>query len=266
MSTNSKTAIQEIKNLMMKFGFLNENTLLRSFKLQDNTIVEAKDLKVGEKITKINEEFERVALESGSHILSERFEVTVKDGKIVKVKEFFLDATLKDGTQIKVEGDSVVEGAKVMVVSAEGEIPAPDGVHELEDGSKVETKDAVIVKVEPAMAEEEPSVEVEIEAKQKMEDVPVESEVPAEVADIAEPVVNAIVEAIVPVLEEVKSLTEEMKKMKEKMESFKNDFESFKKEPAGKKIADGKTEFNKVSKTSQDDMIAGIMRLREINK
>lgn len=190
--SNPKTAIQEIKKLMVQFGLMSPET----------------------------------------------------------VEEKFAEAKLVDGTVIKVEGD-MAEGAAVKVVTEDAEIPAPDGVHELEDGSKVETKDGIIVKIEKVEAE--PSVEVEVEAKEKMEDVPVESEVPAEVADIAAPVIDAIVEAIVPVLEEVKDLAEEMKKMKEKMESFKNDFEAFKKEPAGKKINSGKTDFNKV-----DNLVDGV--------
>lgn len=177
--------------------------------------------------------------------------------------EKFAEAKLVDGTVIKVEGD-LMEGAAVKVVTEDAEVPAPDGVHELEDGTKVETKDGVIVKIEKVEA---PAEEVSVEAEQKMEDVPVESEVPAEVADIAEPVVNAIVEAIVPVLEEVKSLTEEMKKMKEKMESFKNDFESFKKEPAAKKINSGKTDFSVEEKNNSDEArIATIMSFKKLRK
>jgi hypothetical protein len=73
-----------------------------------------------------------------------------------------------------------------MVVTAEGEIPAPDGVHELEGGVKVQTTDGIVVKVEEAVMEEE-----------AMEEESVEVEVPSEGAPIAEPVVDAIVEAIV---------------------------------------------------------------------
>lgn len=257
MSTNSKNAIHEIKKLMKQFGFLNEEAVLKSFKTEDNTILETKDLKAGEKITKINDLFERVALETGSYRLVENFQVEVKEGEIVSVKEIFVDAKLKDGTQIKVEGDSVIEGAKVMVVTAEGELPAPDGVHELEDGSKVETKDGVIVKLEPAM-EEKPEVEVEISAE-KMEDVV--EDIPA--ADIGDPVE---VEMLDMLKDFIKKMSEKMAKMEEKMSKMDSDFNAFKKEPAAKKIADGKTEFNKMSKDAGDDMIAGIMRLREINK
>ena len=180
------------------------------------------------------------------------------------VNEKFAEAKLVDGTVVKVEGD-LVEGAAIKVVTEDAEIPAPDGVHELEDGTKVETKDGVVVKIEKVEAK--PEVEVEVEAKEKMEDVPVMSEVPAEVADIAAPVVDAIVEAIVPVLEEVKSLTEEMKKMKDKMESYKNDFESFKKEPAGKKINSGKTDFSVEEKNNSDEArIATIMSFKKLKK
>jgi len=174
-------------------------------------------------------------------------------------KELFLDAKLKDGTAIKVEGDSVVEGAKVMVVTAEGEIPAPDGVHELEDGLKVETKDAVIVKLEPAMEEEKPEIEIEVAAKEKMEEVV--EDVP--VADAGDPVEVEMMEML---KDFVKKMSEKMASMEDKMSKIDADFNAFKKEPAGKKIADGKTEFNKVSKNSENDLIAGIMRLREINK
>jgi len=198
--SNPKTAIQEIKSLMVKFGFIADTTKLS-----------------------------------------------------------FVDAKLIDGTQIKVEGDSLMEGAKVVVVTEEGEIPAPDGIHEIEGGVKVQTTDGVIVKIEQPEMEDEGDVE-EVE----MEDVPVEAIVPAEVAPIAEPVIAAIVEAIVPVLEEIKSLADEMKKMKEKMGSVQSDFEAFKKLPAGKKISDGKVDFNKQENfNSADAKIEAIMNMRK---
>lgn len=151
-------------------------------------------------------------------------------------EEKFLDAKLEDGTVLRVEGDSLAEGAAIFVVTEEGEVPAPDGVHTLEDGTKVQTAEGVIAMVEgPEELEEEVAVEEEVKEEEKVEEVmegeseEIVAEVPAEVAPVAEPVVEAIVEALVPVLEEVKALADEMKKMKK-------DFESFKKEPATKKI------------------------------
>ena len=245
MSTNSKNAIKEIKNLMKQFGFLADETVLASFKLEDNTILQTKELKVGEKITKINDTFEQVALENGTYRLVEHFEIEVKEGQLVSVKEIFLDAKLADGTQIKVEGDSLVEGAKVVVVTEEGEVPAPDAVHELEDGSKVETKDGVIVRIEPAMEE--------LEAEQVVPAVGEQVGVPEQI------------ELMDMLKEFIKRMSDKMASMENKMSSVEQKFEAFKKEPASKKIADGKTEFNKVN-SDDDDMIAGIMKLRNKTK
>lgn len=252
--SNSKNVIAEIKRLMKQYGFISDEAVLRSFKLEDNTIVEALELKVGESITRINDEFERVALEDGSYKLSEKFNVEVKDGKIATVKEIFVEAKLIDGTVVKVEGEGLVEGAAVKVVTEEmpDGVPAPDGSHELEDGTKIETKDGLIVSIQEKIAEE-------------MEEVEVPVEVPAEIAPVAGEVVDAIIEAMMPLMDEVKVLVDEMKKMKDGMKSMENDFEAFKKAPAAKKIADGKTDFNK-SPNSENDISDRIMALRKLNK
>lgn len=248
--SNSKKAIAEIKNLMKQFGFMSEEVNLKSFKLEDNTILQASDLKVGEKISKINDEFEQVALEDGSYRLVENFNIEVKDGQITLVESIFLSAKLVDGTEIKVEGDALLEGAKVVVVTPDAEIPAPDGKHELEDGSKVETKDGVIVSVEEAMEEDgegEPAPEGE--PKAPVAEGPIEDEVMSLLKDF------------------IAKMSDKMSKMETQMESMKNDFSSFKNEPAAKKIANGKTDFNKQEKVNEvDDKIAMIMSLRNNTK
>ena len=244
--SNSKSAIQEIKNLMVQFGFMSEDKTLLSFKLEDNTIVETAKLEKDSKIFKINEAFERVALEDGTYKLKENFELEVAESQIVSVKEIFVDAKLVDGTAIKVSGEGLVEGAKVMVVTEEGEIPAPDGVHELEDGTKVETKEGIIAKIEEVVAEapemEKPEVEIEV-SKEKME-----SEVVALLKDL------------------VIKLGEKIASLEGKVEGMSADFNSFKKEPASKKIADGKTEkFNKTD-DYMDSKLEAIASLRKNNK
>lgn len=238
--SNSKKAIQEIKSLMKQFGFMSEEVELVSFKLADNTILQTEKLEVGKKIVKINEVFEQVALEDGTYRI-EKFNVEVKDGLIAVINEVFVDAKLVDGTQIKVEGDSVMEGAKVVVVTEEGEIPAPDGVHELEGGMKVETKEGVIVKVEEKVEEEEPKIEIEVGSEGMKE--------------------------LYSLLEDMmKKVSDKMKKMEEKMSSMESDFKAFKAEPAAKKIADGKVEFNNEETSSIDAKIRNIMNLRNNNK
>jgi preprotein translocase subunit YajC len=191
--SNSKSAIQEIKNLMVQFGFMSE----------DKTEI---------------------------------------------VKEIFLDAKLIDGTAIKVSGEGLVEGAKVVVVTEEGEIPAPDGVHELEDGTKVETKEGIIAKIEEVVAEapemEAPEAEVEIEVSK-----------------------DGMSKEMVDMLKEfIYKMGDKVKKMEEQMSSLSTDFNSFKKEPAAKKIADGKTEkFNKTDDYMETKLEA-IAALRKTNK
>jgi len=244
--SNSKSAIQEIKNLMVQFGFMSEDKTLLSFKLEDNTIVETAKLEKNSKIFKINEAFERVALEDGKYKLKENFELEVAESQIVSVKELFVDAKLIDGTAIKVSGEGLVEGAKVVVVTEEGEIPAPDGVHELEDGTKVETKEGIIAKIEEAVAEapemEKPEVEIEVK-KEEMEDE----------------VVSLLKDLVVKLGEKIASL-------EGKVEGMSADFNAFKKEPAAKKIADGKTEkFNKVD-DYMDTKLEAIAALRKNNK
>lgn len=112
---------------------------------------------------------------------------------------------------VKFPGDSIQVGDKVSVVTAEGqEMDAPNGTHELEDGTKIVTEDSVVKEIigadgEKALAEvemaEEEIVEEVIEAikdEVEMEEMPSVSieEVVAEIAD---------------------AMKEEMGKMKEKM-------------------------------------------------
>jgi hypothetical protein len=256
MSKNPKTAIQEIKKLMVQFGFMSDGPVLSSFKTEDNTILETLELKVGSKITKVSDEFERVALESGKYKLVENFEIEVKDGEIKSVKQIFVDAKLIDGTQIKVEGESLMEGARVVVVMADGEVPAPDGVHELEDGTKVETKEGVIARIQEMVEEAKPEIEIELQ------DVEVEGPKGSE-AEVSVP--DPMDEFISLVKDMMEKISEKMKSMEEKVEEVKADFNSFKKEPAGKKISDGKTDFNKQfnSDDALDAKIAAITAMRK---
>lgn len=245
--SNSKSAIQEIKSLMVKFGFLADEATLQSFKLEDNTILQAAKLEAGNKIVKINDAFEQVALEDGSYRLVENFEIEVSNGEITVVKEIFVDAKLVDGTVLKIEGDAIAEGAKVVVVTADAEVPAPDGVHELEGGDKIETKDGVIVKYEEVGAE-------------PADNMP-ENEAP-EAPSIDAP--QGMSKEMYDMLSEfVKKMGEKMSEMEQSYASLQNEFNAFKKEPAAKKIADGKTDFNKqVNEDALDARVKALASLR----
>ena len=262
--SNSKSAINEIKKLMVQFGFLASEPTLQSFKLEDNTILEAEAIEVGKSIFKINEQFERVALEDGSYLIPNEFSLEVKDGNIETVKEIFVDAKLKDGTPISVKGAGVEVGAKVFVVKDGVPEPAMDAVHELEDGSKVETKDGEIVSVMPAESgeEKEPTVEVEVNS-------------PAEGGEEAvSPVVEKVIEEdsklnpemmgeMYDMLKDfIGKVGQKMADMEKENMSLKNEFAAFKKEPAGEKIKYSKTDsFAKVDDVIEDK-VSSIMALR----
>lgn len=123
---------------------------------------------------------EAIALIDKLQLNKQNIYTNMSDVKVLlsKLKEIFTEdapmsfeeAKLADGlTIIKWEGP-LAEGTSVMVVSESGEVPAPDGEHELQDGRKITVENGkvtALVMPEVMPAEEAP-VEVEIEAKQEM--------------------------------------------------------------------------------------------------
>lgn len=86
-------------------------------------------------------------------------------------EQVFTEATLADGTMIKYEGE-LAEGTAIIVVTAEGEIPAPDGSHELEDGTVITTEGGVVTAITKSeLPAEEPTNEVEIEMSKQIADL-----------------------------------------------------------------------------------------------
>jgi Asp-tRNA(Asn)/Glu-tRNA(Gln) amidotransferase C subunit len=79
-----------------------------------------------------------------------------------KLKEHGVDASvlkfgegkLKTGELLVWEGDALAQGVAIMIETPEGLLPAPDGVHELEDGSMVEVSGGIVTAVKPAEMEE----------------------------------------------------------------------------------------------------------------
>jgi hypothetical protein len=60
----------------------------------------------------------------------------------------FGEATLVDGTIVKWEGE-LMEGTALVVVLPEGEVAAPDGIHEISDGTIIETAGGLVVNIQP---------------------------------------------------------------------------------------------------------------------
>jgi len=129
------------------------------------------------------------------------------------VETFGEISDINDAFVIKFPGDSIQVGDKVSVVTVEGEeMDAPNGTHELKDGTKIVTEDSVVKEIIGADGEKALS-EVEMATEEEVEDV----------VDAVEEAVEEMMEeepevSIADVVAEIAdALKEEMGKMKEKM-------------------------------------------------
>jgi len=75
----------------------------------------------------------------------------------------FMEAVLKDGTLVKYKALAV--GEALTVIGVEGEMPAPDATHELENGTLITTVGGIITEVVEATA---PDMEAKFSALQKV--------------------------------------------------------------------------------------------------
>jgi hypothetical protein len=151
-----------------------------------------------------------------------------------------VDAVLKDGVT-KVMAETLEPGSKIYVVSESGEkAPAPEGIHELEDGTEVYV-DAMgtitqveLPEMEEAEIEEEmaevPEGEKSAEEPTKSEDEVVKDE---EKATDESKAINEVMEKIMMAVEEV---AKEVVSIKEDMASMKTKMEKMSKTPGSSKI------------------------------
>jgi len=79
---------------------------------------------------------------------------TMPVAEVKKEEKMMGEGKLKDGTMITY--DELEVGYPIMVVTDQGTNPAPDGTHELENGTKVTTVNGLITEIVPvAIAAEE---------------------------------------------------------------------------------------------------------------
>jgi hypothetical protein len=111
-----------------------ENGILKGFSVEGVFDLEPYKFK---KMNKIN-------LESVINTLKSVF----ADEEVVAEESTFGEATLVDGTIVKWEGE-LAEGTALVVVMPEGEVAAPDGIHEISDGTIIETAGGLVVNIQP---------------------------------------------------------------------------------------------------------------------
>lgn len=136
--------------------------------------------------------------------------------------------------ELAYEGEELAEGLEIFVVTADGNVAAPDGEHALEGGISIVTKDGKIesimetpVEAEEEVVEEEVALEEE-DAEEALEDHEEEMEEDIaegleehEEAPMDEEVIIAVVEAVKDAVEEMtKDMEERMKEMEDKMSKF----------------------------------------------
>jgi len=185
-------------------------------------------------------------------------ELVKKHFNLVEATEqSFAEIKTADGElTLTYEGEELAQGLAVFVVTADGNIPAPDGEHALEGGITIVTKDGKIEAImESAPEEVEASEEEEVleeEEKLEEEDEKMEEEEESMMEDDKEVAADhddeeemeepseeegAIDEAvIVAVAEAVKEVVEEMTKdMEERMKELENKYSTFSSAPASEK-------------------------------
>ena len=166
-------------------------------------------------------------------------------------KKTFAEVKLKDGTVIYYEGDMPVEGLEVWVIPSDGteKLPAPDGVHVLEDGSQLEVVAGKITKVVP------------MEEMKKAETAPTLPETEAAAKRIVESTIKETVFSKEEVTSEIKKATdafaaqfEAHKKETDKaIETFASANEALTK-ALGTALAETETVKNQFSKFSTDTL------------
>ena len=152
---------------------------------------------------------------------------TETDSEEVKLAE----ATLVDGTVVKTEGEFEV-GKQLFVVTEEGDIPAPEGLHETTEGIIVGVDaEGIIVSIEEPAEEE-----VVVEEKEEFGD----------------DLVNQIVGALSPKLDDLQN----------QINSIKGEFHEFRDGPATDRIKSNLNELNKAERNIADARMDTILELR----
>lgn len=159
------------------------------------------------------------------------------------------EATLVDGTVVKVEGE-LAEGKNLFVVTEEGDIPAPEGIHETADGMLVSVDaNGVITAIE-----EKP---VEAEVEEEMSEEVVEG---PQGSDFSQDDFLAQVAGLIAPLQE------KIDQIGAQYDSLKHEFSSFKDEPAAERITNNLTMSTEAIKGHGDRQEKRYQTLLELRK
>ena len=159
-------------------------------------------------------------------------ETKVEMSEEAVAEQIFGEIKTADGElTLTYEGDEFTVGTEIFIVTEDGNVPAPDGDHQLEGGVVIKTEGGAIVEITkpeeetPEIADEttageypkeemseettEEAFEETIEEEETLEEE-IEEEIEME-DSIEEAIVEAIAEVVAPMIEEMKKDIEEMK-------------------------------------------------------
>ena len=189
---------------------------------------------VNEALTKL-----KVSLGLDTEVVETVVEASVEETLEETIETQFADETLVDGTVVRVEGELEV-GKQLVVVTEEGEIAAPEGVHQTLS-NKLITVDAegIITSIEEVEAEEVTEEVVEEAASQDFSEV-----------------VDSITEVVKPALDKINEVAAEL-------EALKASFSAFKDEPATTKITNNLQEFKAATSSLEQSRFEALRNIRK---
>jgi hypothetical protein len=122
----------------------------------------------------------------------------------------YAEVKTAEGATLRVEGEDVVIGEPVYLITDEGEVPAPEGDHALEDGRMIVVDElGVVVEIKEAEEEAEEVEEAPEQVEEEMSEEPISEETEVELAEETIPDVDAeintpaVVGAETPEVEEI---------------------------------------------------------------
>lgn len=248
----------EIWNEYVKTG------VVRGFSLEGMFALEPVNLKKDMEISKIVSDAVKREFDSIREFFNSNKEV---EETVEEVS--FAQATLADGeTVVEYEGESLEVGMELFVLVPDAErIPAPDGEHELQDGSVVVTEGGLVTEIREPQAEEdaEESVEEEVFSSEEAEaEEAAEGEEAAEMS--AEEIQNAEVVDLTEtdeVGEPAQFSAEEFQaEFTKQLEDFKAEF-SAQLEAKDKEIEDLKTQLSSTPATEPIKHVPADVQLSE---
>lgn len=175
-------------------------------------------------------------------LLSGEESVPTEEPTSEKVEQEFDTNTLVDGSVVKTDG--AIEVGKVLYVETpEGDVPAPQGVHQTTDDLLISVdENGTITAIEPFVPE-----------------TPVEQSEESSQNFSTEDMVGKFTEILTPLMDELSSLREQVSKIN-------SEFQEFREEPAGKKITNNISDNAKIDQSLYEAKMSKLMEIRRNKK